>query len=180
MPEPAQNATTTDGNNTGGSTSDAGAAFTPITTQDDLNRVIADRISRERSKYADYDALKTKAEQFDAIEQANKTELQKAQDAATAANATATQAQQDALRLRVAIAKGLPASLVDRLRGSNEQELTADADELLKLVTPPAAGGQQPAGPRPDLAQGARGGTATQGDPGKEFEVFINRQLNNR
>lgn len=43
------------------------------------------------------------------------------------------------LRLRVALQKNLPADLVDRLRGSNEEELNADADKLLELFQ-----GQQP------------------------------------
>lgn len=39
-------------------------------------------LSRERSKYADYDDLKAKAQQFDAAQEAGKTELQKANEKA--------------------------------------------------------------------------------------------------
>lgn len=35
-------------------------------TQAEMNAIISDRLSRERSKYADYDDLKAKAQQFDA------------------------------------------------------------------------------------------------------------------
>ncbi|MBR4514596.1 MAG: hypothetical protein IKO61_06900, partial [Lachnospiraceae bacterium] len=42
------------------------------------NRIIADRVQRERSKYNDYDSLKEKAAKYDAHEEASKTELQKA------------------------------------------------------------------------------------------------------
>ena len=49
-----------------------------IFTQAELNAIVADRLSRERGKYADYEALKTKAAQFDAAQEAGKTELQKA------------------------------------------------------------------------------------------------------
>ena len=38
------------------------------------------------------------------------------------------------LRLRVAQKKGLPAELIDRLKGETEQELEADADKLLAFV----------------------------------------------
>lgn len=55
--------------------------FTPITSQDELDRRIGDRLARERSKFADYDDLKAKAEKFDQADAANKSELQKAQDA---------------------------------------------------------------------------------------------------
>lgn len=174
MPEPAQNTANLDGNNAGGSTSTAGAAFTPITSQEDLNRVIADRISRERSKFADYDDLKAAATRLAEIEQASKSDLEKAQEAAATANATAAKAQQDALRMRVALTKGLPATLVDRLHGTNEQELTADAEELLKLVAPAAA--QQSAAPRPDLTQGTGSGGAT-ASPAADFAAFLGKQL---
>jgi hypothetical protein len=63
--------------------------FTPITSQDDLNRVIADRVQRERNKFADYNDLKAKAGKFDEIDQANKSEIEKANDRAAKAEAEA-------------------------------------------------------------------------------------------
>ena len=51
-------------------------------TQAEMNAIISDRLSRERSKYADYDDLKAKAQQFDAAQEAGKTELQKANEKA--------------------------------------------------------------------------------------------------
>jgi L-lactate utilization protein LutC len=62
-------------------------------------------------------------------------------------------------RLRVALRKGIPEDLIDRLRGDDEDELEADADKLLSFVSTPATGDAP--GPRPDLSQGARGN----GDP---------------
>lgn len=55
--------------------------FTPITSQDDFDRRIGDRLAKERTKFADYDDLKAKATKFDEADAANKSELQKAQDA---------------------------------------------------------------------------------------------------
>lgn len=40
------------------------------------------------------------------------------------------------LRLKVAASKGLPAEMVDRLRGETEAELNTDADSLLALMKP--------------------------------------------
>lgn len=57
------------------------ATFTPPSTQEDLNRIIEQRLARERSKFADYDELKTKAAKFDEGEAASKSELQRLQDA---------------------------------------------------------------------------------------------------
>ena len=47
-------------------------------TQAEVDAIVGDRLKRDRQKYADYDALKEKAEKFDAMEEANKSELQKA------------------------------------------------------------------------------------------------------
>lgn len=57
-----------------------GEGFKAITSQEDLNRIITDRVNRERGKYADYKDLKTKADQFDKAQEASKSELQKAQE----------------------------------------------------------------------------------------------------
>lgn len=53
-------------------------------TQAELDRIVADRLSRERGKYADYDDLKAKASQFDQLAEQQKTDLEKAVDAAKA------------------------------------------------------------------------------------------------
>ncbi|MEU7771233.1 hypothetical protein AB0C44_07895 [Micromonospora taraxaci] len=68
------------GQQQGGETPPEPKPFTPITSQDDLNRVIADRVQRERGKFADYNDLKAKASRLDEIEQANKSEIEKAND----------------------------------------------------------------------------------------------------
>lgn len=47
-------------------TTAAGEQQEPRTfTQAEVNSIVADRLTRERTKYADYDDLKTKAQQFD-------------------------------------------------------------------------------------------------------------------
>ena len=51
--------------------------FQPITSQEDLNKIVQSRIARERSKFEDYDDLKAKAEKLAEIEEANKTEAEK-------------------------------------------------------------------------------------------------------
>ncbi|MBQ3979969.1 MAG: phage capsid protein, partial [Lachnospiraceae bacterium] len=61
-------------------------------TQSEMDAIIRDRLKREREKYADYDALKEKAGRFDAAEEAQKSELQKATE-----RADALQAQLDSM-----------------------------------------------------------------------------------
>jgi hypothetical protein len=57
------------------------ATFTPPSSQDEFDRMVGDRLARERQKFADYDDLKAKAAKFDEADAASKTELQKLQDA---------------------------------------------------------------------------------------------------
>lgn len=97
-------------------------------------------LSRKNEQLARENA--DKAKRFDELEEANKTELQKAIDRAEAAERRAAEADQARLRSDIARAKNVPAEL---LQGSNEDELNAYADQLLSFrgATP-----EQPAAPR--------------------------------
>ena len=92
-------------------------AFTPITTQEDLDKVIGARLARERDKYADYDDLKAAASKL-------------AEAEARLAQIDA-QAALDKIRNDVAQEAGVPADL---LRGSNKDELTAHASALAEAL----------------------------------------------
>ena len=61
------------GDGTGG---DAGRTF----TQAELDKIVGQRVARERSQFADYDELKTKAGEFDRLAESQKSEVQKATD----------------------------------------------------------------------------------------------------
>lgn len=134
MPEGTDtSASTQDGNGTSGDTSAAGDEFKPITSQEDLNRVITERINRERSKFADYKDLKAKADKFDELEAANKSEVEKAKEATTAAEQRAAKAEADALRLRVAAKHGISDEDADLfLTGTDEETLTKQAERLMQ------------------------------------------------
>lgn len=57
------------------------AKATPKTfTQEELDRVLADRLKREREKYGDYEELKAKADRLKELEDADKDELTRAQE----------------------------------------------------------------------------------------------------
>lgn len=132
-------------------------AWTPPASQEELNRLITERLSRQREKleseytgkFADYDAVKAKADQFDALEEASKSELQKALDRADAAEKAIAdrdaadvqrKAEADAaealatLRAEVAEAKGITDATI--LAGSTREELEAHADKLKPLINP--------------------------------------------
>jgi hypothetical protein len=65
-------------------------------TQADLDRIVQDRLNRDRAKFADYDDLKAKATKLDELEQANKTELEKVLARAEAAEKRAAEASERA------------------------------------------------------------------------------------
>ena len=100
-------------------------------TQEELDRIVQSRLSREREKYAGHDELKKKADEYDKAQEAQKTELQKASDKASAAETRAAEAELKAMKLEVAAEKGLNATQAKRLVGTTKEELEADADELL-------------------------------------------------
>jgi len=151
----AQNAATNDGEKGGADTSGAGDAFTPITSQDDLNKIIGERV--KRAKPADYDDLKAKAAKFDEIEQANKTELEKLTEERDKLRSESESSSLRAARLEVALEKGLTATQAKRLVGTSREEFEADADELLKDLGKTAP-------PKPNPAQGGDAGVTTSGD----------------
>lgn len=106
-------------------TTAAGEQQEPRTfTQEEVNSIVADRLNRERAKYADYDDLKAKASQYDTT----KAQL----DALNSANA-----RRDMIA-RVAAATGCPAEL---LTGDTEEACTAQAQAITAFAKT-----QQPAG----------------------------------
>lgn len=117
---------------------DAKPEFQAITSQEDFDKAIQARIARERAKFADYEELKAKADRFVELENAQKTEAQKAQERLEAAEKRAAELELKASRAEVAAAKGVPAEL---LSGSTREELEASADALIAFK------GTQPAGP---------------------------------
>lgn len=72
-----------------------------------------------------------KAKDYDALVESQKTEAQRLQDRADQAERDLAASRVEALRLRVAAEKGLTPKQAARLQGTTEDELNADADDLL-------------------------------------------------
>ncbi|VEG28038.1 capsid assembly scaffolding protein Gp46 family protein [Actinomyces howellii] len=151
-------------------------AWTPPASQEELDRIIGERLARERAKFSDYDALKTKAAAFDQAAEASKTaeeraadRLAKAEARATEAEARAAQAEAAAMRAEVAATKGVP---VGFLTGATREEADKAADELLAWKNGPTTttnGGL--AGPLGPGARRARGSGSTGGVKGGGLEA---------
>lgn len=88
-------------------------------TQAELNAIVADRLTRERAKYADYDKLKDKAGKADALQQQLDT-----LEADTARRA---------MKKKVADATGVPEAL---LTGDTEESCTEQAHEIMQFAAP--------------------------------------------
>jgi predicted acyl esterase len=123
------------GENQGGNSGN----YTPPASQADLDRIVADRLSRERAKYADYDDLKTKASEYDKVAEAQKTAEQKAAEALAEAQSKVkeyeTREQVATWKSEVEKASGVPAAA---LAGSSLEEIQAHAETLKPLIAPPA------------------------------------------
>lgn len=132
------------------------------------------KANREAANYRTQVAeLKPKADQFHALEEASKSETQRLQEAAAAAQKAAEQATADALRYKVAATYGIGADHFDLLGSGTEEEVTARGEKLAALIATQAAAATPPATPaRPQTrpVEQLRPG-ATPGDAVDEDEV---------
>lgn len=122
-------------------------------TQAELDKIVADRLGRERSKYAGFEDLKAKAARLDELEQQNQSELEKAQTKVQKAEQRAVDAEARLLRFEVAQEKEVPAKLVPLLTASDRDGLESQADLILENAktepTPDFDGGPRDPAPEP-------------------------------
>ena len=139
-----------------------GAAEAKTFTQEEVNAIVEKRISRVKSTPpADYEELKAKAAKFDELEEANKSEVEKANDATAKAKAQAEgwKAKYEALAAekeraeqvaRVAAEKGVDADMLARMEGDVE----ANAEFLkAREEAKPKFGDMHDGGELPQAAQ---------------------------
>lgn len=121
------------------------ADFTPITTQEEFDAAIKDRLTRDREaqakktaeKYADYEDLKSKnaeyekqiagfTEQLKGVEEKDKkiAELE----------GSVKKYELSALKTKIAHEAGLDYSLASRLNGDTEDEIRTDAKSLSDTI----------------------------------------------
>ena len=141
--------------------------FEPITSQEHLDRVLAKRLERERAKFADYDDLKVKADQFDQLDQTSKTAADDAAASLQTEKDRADLAQRELLRLQVAVEKAVPASAIKFLTGDTREDIEASAQDVLNLM----GESSKPRPPRPDPNQGRSGEGAA--STAQQFESAV-------
>lgn len=122
--------------------------FKAIETQEELDRIIQERLSREKGEFADYDEIKTRNAALEAELDDLKSTIEDSSNAAktheqTIADLNKQIAEKETvnLRTRIALQNGLPIDLADRLVGDDEESIKADAERLASFVskkqTPP-------------------------------------------
>lgn len=151
-----------------------GDGFKPITSQEQLDRLIGERINKVKSQFSDYDDLKSKASKLDELEEKNKTELQRIAEERDAAVKERDGLKVAQLKIDVGVEKGLTPAQAKRLVGSTKEELEADAEAFLSDIGSRAAGG-----PRRDpkkLQSGSKGSDDGSALTGKERAAELLRQ----
>lgn len=146
---------------------DESPAWTPPASQEEFDRILTKRMRQlERQKYSDYDSLKSKAEEYDTLAAASKTDTERAVEEAQVAGFTAAMESTLPRLVRAefrAAAKGMLAD--DQLEALIEDlDLTRYVDDdgepdlpkiqrKIKAVAPKA--------PPPNFGQGNRGPSRT-------------------
>lgn len=128
----------------------------PIQLPDDHPMVRALKKANEEAA-----AARLKVKEF---EDKDKSDGEKLTERITAAEKRANDAEAKAMRLEVASAKGLTPAQAKRLVGATQEELEADADEILEAF--PTPGAKRPPSPKP--SSDLRGGT----DPTEDVDVI--------
>lgn len=126
-------------------------------TQEQVDAIIADRLARVKGKYSDYEELKAQAAKYAELEEASKSELQRAIESAEKSNAriaelekqiadAETEAARKKLVDKVAKKYHVAADKKRFMRGATEEELIEEAEILGEpFAKPSKKDGQKPA-----------------------------------
>lgn len=160
--------------------------------RDALERVLSARLTKERQKYADYDELKQKASRLDEVEDAQRSELEKATKRAERAERERDDAK---ARITASLSRAAVVSAASRL-GALDPDDAADlfllrhadqvtvgddgqvtgADDAVKafLDSKPNLVGTAP---RPGPSDGGPRSPAPSGDPASQHNDFVGQLL---
>ena len=118
------------------------AEFTPITTQEDFDKAIGERLKREREtvkkEYAGYLSPEDEKNKYEGyLSPAAEKEKYKGyltpEEAAEKEKAIKGY-EANSVKMRIAHEVGIPYELADRLTGENEEALRKDAEGLIKIM----------------------------------------------
>lgn len=111
-------------------------------TQDEVNSLLAREKREQQAKFSDYEDLKAKAAKYDELEEANKSELEKAQDATAKAmdEAKSWQAKYDELNAEVERRKAIDkAALEYKVDAAMLARMSGDVEDNAKFLAEQAS-----------------------------------------
>lgn len=166
--------------------------FKPPASQADLDRIISDRLARERAKFSDYDAIKAKAAEHDKALEAARTDQDKAVEAArlegrtealSTANTRLVSAEARAIAAEAKFRNPLLAiKAVDLAGVTVGDDGTVDTDAIKAKLKELADAepyliddGKRPA-PKPDPSQGNTGGSTATPSVARGRELYAARR----
>lgn len=114
------------------------AEFTAITTQEEFDARLGERLRREREKVTkeveeQYKGFVSKEDHEKAVNDLN-GKLQAKTDEVNVLNVKVRTYENDSVKTRVAHEVGLPYGMASRLSGEDEKAIRADAESLVKLM----------------------------------------------
>ena len=149
------------------------ADFTPITTQEELNNIIGERLRREREtvsrefeqqiagKVAEIEKSKADAEELNKQLEAVNKQLEDANQKISGISALEDKIrgyEVASVKSKVAREVGIPYELAERLSGDTEEDIRKDAEGLRKLIgagkQAPLAGGERSTGKQSEEKMG--------------------------
>lgn len=118
-------------------------------TQAQVDAIVRDRLAREKARYADYDDLKAQANKYAELEEASKSELQKALERAEKSDTRVAQlekqiadaaeaAERKKLVDKIAKKYHVSSDLKRFMSGKTEEELIEEAEILGKPFSEPS------------------------------------------
>ena len=114
-----------------------------LITQEQMNKLLAAQKRDIEGQFSGFDDIKAKAEQFDALTETAKSDMQRLQEQLQSTTASweadkATKASMatQLLRQKISATLGLDADLWDRVTGSTEEDITTDVEKLVAKFQP--------------------------------------------
>lgn len=119
--------------------------FKPIETQEEFDRVIQERLHRQEEtlleRYSDYEQLKTRNAELESQVGSLQAIVEKSKGSETEYSTKLNELTEKIagyetanLRTKIALQNGLPFDLADRLVGTDEASIKADAERLAAFV----------------------------------------------
>lgn len=135
-------------------------SFEPITTQEQLDGVIGERLEREREKvrnevegkYSDYQTIKDERDSLSNRVTTLEGDITAKDTKISELNSKVAKYESDSVKTRIAKEYGLPDEIATRLTGEKEEDLRKDAESLSKVV-------KQNNNPAPPFFQSEKGAT---------------------